>query len=196
MFCKNCGNESQTEAKYCPKCGHRLNSADSDNSAEEWFYVSSGNSRCGPYSHETMISLIQREHITRDTLVWKSGMLEWIPAIQTELLQTIKDVAPPLPISNKYVWSLATVPLLISWFIEALALPSAVVTIVTIALNVTFMVLDSKRLEKSGIRTENWMWMGLVLVPAYLFLRASKTDKKYGYAIAWCLMFLADLFLF
>ena len=192
MYCKNCGCEVNGAIKFCPQCGQAL-IANAEDDGEKWYYVSSSNNKLGPFSKDDMMGFVQAERISRETLVWKQGMLEWIPAIQTDLLQTIKDVAPPLPISDKYVWSLATVPILVSWFIEALGLPSVAVTSVVIALNITFMILDSSKLSKSGINTSSWMWTGIVMVPVYLFLRASKTNKKYGYAIAWCLVFLLDL---
>lgn len=195
MFCSRCGNEIPSEAKYCSKCGVQLNSAEANGVADEWFYISN-NQRYGSFSKEAMIGFVQDGHISRETLVWKKGMLNWLPAAQTELIHTIKNVAPPLPndvVSGKYAWSLATVPILISWFVEFIGFPFWVVTISTISLNIVFLMLDSDELNKSGINVNSWMWMGIVLVPAYLFVRASKTNKKYGYAITWCLMFVADL---
>lgn len=109
---------------------------------------------------------------------------------------TSPNVASSLPdddVSSKYAWSLATVPILVSWFVAAFGFSFWIVTLCTILLNAIFLMLDSDELKKSGINVNSWMWMGVVLVPAYLFVRASRTNKKYGYAIAWCLMFFFDL---
>ena len=195
MFCSRCGNETPNEAKFCSKCGSQLNSAEVNSVSDEWFYISN-NQRYGAFSKTAMSGFIQDGRISRETLVWKKGMLNWLPAAQTELIHTIKNVVPPLPndvVSNKYAWSLATVPILISWFAELIGFPFWVVTISTISLNIIFLMLDSDELNKSHLNVNSWMWMGVVLVPAYLFVRASKTNKKYGYAITWCLMFVTDL---
>ena len=195
MFCSRCGNELQIEAKFCPKCGQPTGTSNQNSAPDEWFYINNS-MRCGPCDKEKISVFIQQGQISKDTLVWKKGMLNWLPAGQTELIHTIKDVVPPMPnniVSNKYAWTLATIPILISWFVELIGFPTVVVIICTISLNVIFLMLDSDELNKVGINVNNWMWMGIVLVPAYLFVRASKTNKQYGYAIMWCVMFLFDL---
>lgn len=96
-------------------------------------------------------------------------------------------------IDNKYVWALATVPILTSWILAEILGASILVTIVTIALNVAFLSLDIKVLKNAGKDAESWLWLGIVLVPLYLFMRASKTDKNYIYGIVWCGMFVLDL---
>lgn len=195
MFCSRCGNEIPEGAKFCSKCGWQFGASSENSIVGEWFYINSG-VRYGPFQAEKMQSLIQQGQISKETLVWKKGMLNWLPAAQTELIHTIRTVVPPMPsniVSDKYAWSLATVPILISWFVEMIGLPFWVVTICTISLNIIFLMLDSDELNKSGQNVNSWMWMGVVLVPAYLFVRASKTNKKYGYAVMWCVMFLFDL---
>ena len=195
MFCSRCGNELQIEAKFCPKCGQPTGTSNQNSAPDEWFYINNS-MRCGPCDKEKISVFIQQGQISKDTLVWKKGMLNWLPAGQTELIHTIKDVVPPMPnniVSNKYAWTLATIPILISWFVELIGFPTVVVIICTISLNVIFLMLDSDELNKVGINVNNWMWMGIVLVPAYLFVRASKTNKQYGYAIMWCVMFLFAL---
>lgn len=197
MFCSKCGNEIQAEAKFCPKCGWQLGTSSDNVISDEWFYINN-NVRCGPFRAENIQSLVQKGEISKETLVWKKGMLNWLPAVQTELVHIIRTAVPPMPsniVSDKYAWTLATVPILISWFIESIGLPFWVVTICTISLNIIFLMLDSDELNKSGQNINNWMWMGVVLVPVYLFVRASKTKKKYGYAVMWCVMFFIDIML-
>lgn len=71
--------------------------------------------------------------------------------------------------------------------------PCERLTVLIIALNCIFFILDKKELESKGNQPENWIWLGLFLVPVYLFMRASKVGKKYGYAITWCGLFLLSL---
>lgn len=98
-------------------------------------------------------------------------------------------------LSNKYVWALATVPILVSWIVVWLFGISALSlsTTVTLFLNFIFLSMDVKMLKSAGIDPGKWLWLGIVFVPVYLFMRASKTDKKYSYGIVWCVMFLIDL---
>jgi hypothetical protein len=56
-------------------------------------------------------------------------------------------------------------------------------------LNATFVALDINELKNKAFAPEGWIWFGFLLVPIYLFIRASKTNKKYGYAITWCILF-------
>lgn len=195
MFCSVCGNELNAEAKFCPNCGQPTDDSNQNSESDKWFYINNS-MRCGPYDEEKISVFIQQGEISKDTLVWKKGMLNWLPAGQTELIHNIKDVVPSVPdnvVSSKYAWTLATVPILISWFAELIGFNALIVLICTVSLNIVFLMLDKSELNKVGIDVNNWMWMGIVLVPAYLFVRASKTNKQYGYAIMWCVMFLFDL---
>lgn len=98
-------------------------------------------------------------------------------------------------IDNRFVWALATVPILISLLLNIFIGGSILTTIVTIILNIVFLSLDMKAVQNAGKNAESWLWMGVVLVPLYLFMRASKTDKNYAYGLTWCGMFLVSLFL-
>lgn len=145
MFCSRCGNELQIEAKFCPKCGQPTGTSNQNSAPDEWFYINNS-MRCGPCDKEKISVFIQQGQISKDTLVWKKGMLNWLPAGQTELIHTIKDVVPPMPnniVSNKYAWTLATIPILISWFVELIGFPTVVVIICTISLNVIFWIIAS-----------------------------------------------------
>jgi hypothetical protein len=62
-------------------------------------------------------------------------------------------------------------------------------TIIFVGLNTTFALLDVSELKAKGRDPEGWMWLGLLFVPVYMFIRAAKIGKKYGYAITWCVAF-------
>lgn len=105
------------------------------------------------------------------------------------------------PVSDVWAWMLGSVPIT-GWILEEIigrlyygnvyALVSQntwLGIIVFFGMNITFFMLDAKELKQKGRDTEGWMWLGLILVPIYLFLRASKVNKKYGYAVLWCVLF-------
>ena len=210
MFCSNCGKEIVSGIAFCPACGAKQDAGTENatqqqttfnseygNSNDEWYYVKDNN-RVGPCRIDSIIAEITNGGIQRNTLVWKNGMGSWMTAEQTMLNQYLQNVVPQMPdeiINNKYVWALATVPILVSWFVQAIFGIGTLTTVITIALNIAFITLDIGEIKKAGKNADNWMWLGVVLVPLYLFMRASKTDKKYAYAITWCAMFVIDLFL-
>lgn len=96
---------------------------------------------------------------------------------------------------NRYIWALATVPLFVSWIIAELWGDHTWVTGIVVLLNIVFIELDVNALKRIGKDAGSWLWLGIVLVPLYLFIRASKTDKNYAYGFVWCGMFLLDLML-
>jgi hypothetical protein len=93
--------------------------------------------------------------------------------------------------SDKWAWTLACVPILGMILVSIIDTGSELGEIVIfVILNIIFCTLDIKELEKKGYSPEGWVWLGLLLVPVYLFVRASRTGKKYGYAITWCVLFV------
>ncbi|MDO4261402.1 MAG: GYF domain-containing protein [Eubacteriales bacterium] len=191
MHCIFCGKELDEKAVFCPACGLRQ----SEDTGDEWYYVKDG-IKYGPCSLESMKREIAEERIGREDFVWKEGMKEWIPAKQTCLIKYLNVIAPNIPveaISNKYAWTLATVPIFVSWIIEAITGLELIAVITAVILNTYFASRDAKTLKKSGKDAEAWGWLGFFLVPIYLLIRSAKIDKKYGYVIAWCIMAFIDI---
>lgn len=58
-----------------------------------WFYIQDGEQR--NFTLEKMRSLAERGEVDRDTLVWKKGMQDWQPLIETELRNILPDEQPP-----------------------------------------------------------------------------------------------------
>jgi len=103
-------------------------------------------------------------------------------------------------LSDKWVWTLACVPIfgmILSAIIMSISGYDSeyLALVVFVILNITFLTLDIKELEKNAFKLDGWLWLGIILVPVYLFVRASKTNKKYGYAITWCVLFVLSLIL-
>ncbi|MGE0417902.1 MAG: DUF805 domain-containing protein [Acetobacteraceae bacterium] len=64
----------------------------------QWFYGDGSDSR-GPFSVEQMQALYQTGTITADTLVWRTGMMDWTPLRQSDLAGALSagSVPPVLP---------------------------------------------------------------------------------------------------
>jgi hypothetical protein len=45
-----------------------------------WFYVDAKNEQVGPYDEDDMAALISGSKVAPDTLVWKEGYPDWVPA--------------------------------------------------------------------------------------------------------------------
>lgn len=95
--------------------------------------------------------------------------------------------------SDKWVWALATAPIIASIVLSILGIGGSISTIVLIILNCVFISLDEKELKRTGHDPEKWLWMGLVLVPIYLFVRESKTNRNWAPGIVWCVILLLGL---
>lgn len=62
------------------------------------YHVAIGGQQAGPYDMATLQSYVQSGQITRDTLVWKAGMAQWIKAAnEPDLASLFGSVPPPLP---------------------------------------------------------------------------------------------------
>ena len=114
--------------------------------------------------------------------------------------------AKPYPdLSDKWVWTMACVPvlsLILAGLLGKAAVSSADVEVFKLAklviillVNVALLAFDIKELKQKGLTPGSWIWLGLVLIPVYLFLRAAKTNKQYGYAILWCCLFFVSILL-
>jgi hypothetical protein len=62
------------------------------------FHVAIGGQQAGPFDANAIAQRIAAGDITRETLVWKPGMVSWTPASQVAELQShFGQVPPPLP---------------------------------------------------------------------------------------------------
>lgn len=216
MYCKICGYIIDDDSNFCIRCGNTINSPNEqsrDNTSfsqkrdtlnnlsqsEIWYYAL-GSEQKGPFERKQIIEFIQQNTIDANTLIWRNGMPNWQPVYQTELSRYIITTAPTSPsieISDKWIWSLATLPIVSSWIISTFLLNygsnQTIVLSLTIILNIIFLTLDSKYLKTAGFNVDSWIYIGFVLVPVYLFVRESKTNKNYLPGIIWCVLFLINL---
>ena len=64
---------------------------------EQWFVGANGQ-QLGPFDRAALGAQISAGTLTRDTLVWKTGMAQWIPAAQApEVSALFATTPPPLP---------------------------------------------------------------------------------------------------
>jgi hypothetical protein len=67
------------------------------------YNVTLNDQKYGPYDMEQLRQMVQRGTLTRDTLVWREGMVQWVPAgTIRELLPLFGNNPPPSPTESKY----------------------------------------------------------------------------------------------
>jgi hypothetical protein len=104
-------------------------------------------------------------------------------------------------VSDKWAWTMACVPLFSAIFDLVLksmvwsgsTTYTAISFIFAVALNCIFFFLDKNELESKHLDPGSWIWTGLLFIPVYLFVRASKINQHWGYAITWCVTFILTL---
>ena len=198
MFCHNCGHQIEDGSQFCNSCGAKqiIKTSDSSNTdtAKEWFCIIKGDKK-GPYSKKQIEELIDFDHVDAYTQVCKLGMDEFTPLFKTELVEFFEEekVEEGGKLDNKWFWLLAIIPHTVNVLISIIAgVFSTNLTILNvvcvIALNCLFIALDTKALKKAGYENRSWFWIGLILVPVYLFIRAAKTTKNLAPPIIWCVI--------
>lgn len=63
-----------------------------------WFYARAG-SRAGPVPEADLVQWLREGRLDHDTLVWQTGMANWVPAHQVDRLAPPMPPAPPFPAS-------------------------------------------------------------------------------------------------
>lgn len=62
------------------------------------YYVAVNGQQAGPFDKAALIELVKNQTLTKDTLVWKSGLSDWAPASnQSDLQELFTMTPPPLP---------------------------------------------------------------------------------------------------
>ncbi len=177
--CSKCKKLSTKSASTCPNCGGRLVPLGVDST--KW----------NTLSKEQMIGVINRR-LAAYKNVNSEGLVE--PDWDDEVPQRSARNGKKEVCSDKFMWTLATVPIAVSMLAPGLlGIRGTLLTIIVIALNITFLSLDVAEIKKSGYKADSWMWLGLLLVPVYLFVRESKTNRNWAPGIVWCVMFVLDL---
>ncbi|MBE6871942.1 MAG: DUF4339 domain-containing protein [Ruminococcaceae bacterium] len=195
--CK-CGNTCSDESHFCDKCGAKKTEFENIQDCQ-WFYYDD-KKRVGPLSFEEMKEAITSGKIFADSLVWHQGLDEWKKASETSLQTFLVMTVPPVSkklLNDKWIWCLATIPLVIMYILYFLfnIRDSSInlIDILVLVLNCLFLTLDTKYLENSGYHMRKWLFLGLIFIPLYLFIRPIKTNKNFAPAIVWCILFFIGI---
>ena len=90
--------------------------------SSRWFYLQNGR-RHGPLDLYGLVDLILKQELTEDTLVWHSGLSEWVKASEREEIR--RELPPPVPLSARETALAAPMPVLEAEELEGLEDPLA-----------------------------------------------------------------------
>jgi predicted Zn finger-like uncharacterized protein len=171
----------------------------------EWFYILDGQ-RVGPVSESELKTLIGQSKLNSKSIIWKKGFSDWLP-ISTALPELLfSDTPPAVPmeaVNNLYAWEFALVPIIgaIIGLIELNVVGNMdkypfpfFAFLASFGMNAFLAYRDEKELKKAGHSFESGLKVAaVILVPVYLFFRASRLKHNFGYAFAWIAAFILSL---
>jgi hypothetical protein len=168
MFCEKCGSPVGDKAQFCSNCGYKVNLR--------------GDSMQSSVTPDDFSQMPNNENM------------------KSQSHENDQIYQGTISLSDKWAWTLACVPimssLLYSFLQSTMGIESGFSFVIAIVMNIIFSIFDDRELKKASVKSENWIWAGFLLVPVYLFLRASKTQRQYGYAITWCVLFVLEIIFF
>lgn len=204
LKCTQCNLINFATAKIYKRCNALLEETKDLDLKLNWFYSHKGK-RIGPINESFLKQLIGDGIISDKTLVWQNGMSDWTTAHQTNLASlfaTTRNEPPPLigeVVDNNIVWVIALVPF-ISGILRVLisillGIPAYKFWWIAIILNISLCIADENRLKNAGYDTKGMGIWAFLLVPVYLFIRASRLKQDNSYAIVWLVTFFISVFI-
>lgn len=166
MNCKKCGAVLGEADTFCLKCGAKVE--------HEVFC-----SRCGKklYEGASYCSVCGTKY--GNTI--EKGK-HYMPSVE--------HISISKAISDKWAWALATVPTGIMIVMPLITSSRGIMWALAITASIVFFFLDKAEIEKSGIGSYVWIWVGLVIVPIYLWIRVYMLKTSNGYALVWLAMLI------
>lgn len=179
---------------------------------EPWFYTQGGQ-RKGPVTADKLRELLAAQTIDPETLIWRTGLADWLELRGTEIGAQLKDTPPPIAandVNNGLVWALAFAPIAYVFVDVALlkyqinhplddgfyeTFLSPLTWLVPVMTNAVLCLLDTEQLKRAGY-SSGWMTLfALLLAPVYLFARAQRLRQTPTYGFVWIASFIGSIIL-
>ena len=169
-YCKKCNRAAAgNNLSKCSKCGNRYISLGIDSS--KWSSLSNDQ---------------------------KSKLLSKYVSGKPQASKAETTSAPSSEVSEIWFWLLGFSP-----FISHVIFPFTGFDILGrggsnklfVILSIVFWILDYCALNKSGYDKGGWRYIGIVLPPVYLFIRASHTNRNWIPGMIWCASLVVIMFI-
>lgn len=201
--------EGSSQSDFIPRNGRA-----SESPIEKIWYYADGGKRTGPVAASDIEELLARRQIDKNVEVWRKGMKDWVPIHETELVNKIDDVTPPLPsyaVNNIVVWLLAFSPLIFAAIDQTMKQQQVLQMLggdvsslnsllsgnvagipwfVPGAIYFVLCVIDINLLYRAGYRAWYLGASAFLFSPIYPFVRASRLKQPpyYGFVFIVCLL--------
>jgi hypothetical protein len=156
------------------------------------------------------LELLRTEKINGDTPVWRKGFADWQMLRTTDLGVHLQDAPPPVAprdVNNALVWTIAAAPLaymFLAGFIDVYkqrhpyeehTLLGLMNLFVPATINAALCLADERQLKRAGYADKWLTLLGILLAPAYLFLRANRLRQFPSYGIVWIACFIFSIWM-
>lgn len=147
-----------------------------------WYIIDRAGCQCGPFAAQQLVTLYSAHAIDENTLVIQQGMSQWMQ--YRDVMSSQVTLTSQKKLYNISTLLLAILPWIL-FFISAThfgRMPEGYLGI-EFGISILLIVGDIFEIKQAGYELGPWVIAAIVPV-LYIFIRASKTDKKYRYAIA------------
>lgn len=151
----------------------------------QWFYEDRG-ARIGPVVEAEIKALLRSRKIGHGTLVWHTGMSDWVTVETSELKEELSSRPPPLArdrVSELWVWLIAASPII--WLLVDPTAINGGVAAYWFAV-IILCAIDQNKLRSAGYQPTS-MWWSLFL-PGYFYFRSRVLKASQAPLIVWTLI--------
>lgn len=144
------------------------------------YYILINNMKQGPFSLEDLRS----KYITGNTMVWRNGLAQWVPASQLEELASIVNAVPPEP----------PIPMPKTWMVESIlvtcfcCLPFGIVGIINASkVSSSYAQGFFQEAQRASAEAGKWtkigfgiglgVWILYILIYAFFFIWAVNDSR-------------------
>ena len=144
------------------------------------YYILINNMKQGPFSLEDLRS----KYITGNTMVWRNGLAQWVPASQLEELASIVNAVPPEP----------PIPMPKTWMVESIlvtcfcCLPCGIVGIINASkVSSSYAQGFFQEAQRASAEAGKWtkigfgiglgVWILYILIYAFFFIWAVNDSR-------------------
>lgn len=158
IFCPECGTQVSDQAKQCNKCGYPIEMISNRN-----YNSNQTNNTFNQSTNNNSFNIPKEEVVIDNTIVWILAFAPIIGGILQGFIVGLIYQDDWVQHFNSFWW-------------------------VTLAINAALCVADESKLKKEGIDTSYFGGGWMLLIPVYLYRRATQLKQNYSPFWIWILV--------